>query len=119
VGGTVDIGAYEFQLPASVLSYAWAQQYGLATDGLADFVDSDGDGFNNWQEWRAGTVPTDSASALRLASPTSALTSLSISWQSVTNRTYWLERATNLSSSRTIPDRRHKHSRTERHDDFH
>ncbi len=98
VGGTVDIGAYEFQSPASVLSYAWAQQYGLATDGSADFVDSDGDGFNNWQEWRAGTVPTDSASALRLSSPTSALTSLSISWQSVTNRTYWLERATNLSS---------------------
>jgi hypothetical protein len=95
-GGTVDIGAYEFQSPSSVLSYAWAQQYGLPTDGSADFVDADGEGANNWQEWRADTIPTNAACVLRMATVTNEATGLNVSWESVATRSYWLERAEDM-----------------------
>ena len=97
VGGTVDIGAYEYQTPTSVISYAWLQYYGLPTDGSADFADPDHDGMNNWQEWRCGTCPTNASSVLRLLSPQRTGTNVSVTWQSVAGVNYFLECTTNLS----------------------
>jgi hypothetical protein len=93
---TVDMGAYEYQGPGPLTFQAWLQYYGLPTDGSADYIDSDGDGMNNWQEWVAGTNPTNAASALRIlsASPTDA--GVEVSWQSITDRSYYLQRATDL-----------------------
>jgi hypothetical protein len=97
-GGTVDIGVYEFQSPTTLLSYAWARQYGLAVDGSADHVDTDGDGMDNWQEFLAGTNPTNAASFLAMSSaiPVFNLHWVVVKWQSVDTRTYYLQRSTNL-----------------------
>jgi hypothetical protein len=95
-GGTVDIGAYEFQNPASVISYAWLQQYGFASDGSADFTDTDGSGMNHWQDWIAGLDPTNPSSVLAMSSATNSGTNIVVTWQSVTNVTYFLQRATNF-----------------------
>jgi hypothetical protein len=99
VRGTVDIGAYEFQGPGSVISYAWLQQYGLSNDGSADFTDPDADGHTTWQEWRCLTDPTNVLSVLRLLSASRAGTNVTVTWQSVAGVSYFLERSTNLSAT--------------------
>jgi len=96
VSGTVDVGAYEYQGPGSVISHAWLQQYGLPTDGSADAIDLDADGHTTWQEWRCQTDPTDALSALRLLSATPSGTNVTVTWQSVPGVDYFLERSTNL-----------------------
>lgn len=99
VGGTVDMGSFEFQTPASTISYAWLQQYQLPTDGSADAVDTDLDRLNNWQEWVAGTDPTNAASVLRMLSVTNTGSGVEVSWTGVFNRLYSLQRATNMNQT--------------------
>jgi len=97
VSGAVDMGAYEFQGAGSVISYAWLQQYGLPTGGSADFSDFDHDGLNNWQEWLAGTNPSDALSALKITSATrTGPTGFVVTWQSQTTRMYYLQRSAEL-----------------------
>jgi hypothetical protein len=102
VGGTIDAGAYEFQFPLTSISYAWLHQYGLATDGSVDSLDIDGDGMTTWQEWRAGTVPTNATSALRMLSAVVGVAGedqwLDVTWQSVPGKRYVIERSTNLAA---------------------
>ena len=99
VGGTVDIGAYEYQGPGFSRFIPWLGQYGLPTDGSADYTDPDGDGLNNWQEWLSGTDPTNAQSVLRLLQPTHGLSGVAVCWESVTNRAYFLKRSTNLAGT--------------------
>jgi hypothetical protein len=98
VGGTVDIGAYEFQTPVSKLSYAWLQQYGLLITTNIDATDLDGTGMNVYQDWIAGLNPTNPASVLLMLppAPTNNSAGLNVSWQSVSNITYFLQTSTSF-----------------------
>jgi len=98
VGGTVDMGAYEFQPGVSGQFIGWLQQYRLPTEGSADYLDSDGDGLNNWQEWRCLTDPTNALSVLQMLSVSNAVSGVTVSWQSVAGVSYFVERSTNLSA---------------------
>jgi hypothetical protein len=96
VGGWMDIGAYECQAPALLDFYLWLNSYGQWSWSGKQYADADGDGLNNWQEWLAGTNPTNAVSALRLQPPVSGPGSVTLTWSSVTNRAYFVESATNL-----------------------
>lgn len=85
--------------PASVISYAWLQGHGWATDGSADHTDPDGDGMNNWQEWVAGTNPTNAASVLIMLSAKPGAANVLVTWSSVSGRFYSLARATNVAAA--------------------
>ncbi len=97
-GGTVDMGAYEFQSPESAISYAWLQQYGLATDGSADLADLDNDHSNNWHEWKSWTSPTNRLSVLRMLNPQPQTNGMVVRWESVSGQRYLLHRATNVNA---------------------
>ena len=93
----VDLGAYEYQgSDEGELFIGWLQHYALPPGGSADYIDSDGDGFNNWQEWRCGTDPTNALSALRLLA-SAAGTNLTLSWPSAAGRSYFLDYSPDLS----------------------
>jgi hypothetical protein len=96
VGAGLDLGAFEFQGTTGADYLKWLVQYRLPSRFEADAADPDHDGISNWQEWLAGTVPTNAASALRLLTPTKTSSGLTITWQSVTNRTYALGRCAGL-----------------------
>jgi hypothetical protein len=102
VSGTVDMGAYEFQPGVSGVFLGWLQQYGLPTDGSADYADSDHDALNNWQEWVCGTNPTNALSALRMVSALPTGTNVTVSWQSVAAVNYFLARSGDLGSPFTL-----------------
>ncbi len=70
------------------------------TNGLDPVVananlDSDGDGHSNIREYTAGTIPTDASSVFKLVNM-EIVGGRTISWLSVSNRTYSIYRSTNL-----------------------
>jgi hypothetical protein len=98
VGGTVDIGAYEYQTPLSMISYAWLQQYGLPINTNTDTADLDGTGMNVYQDWIAGLNPTNALSVLQMTSATATnnAAGLVVTWESVSGIMYFLQSSTNL-----------------------
>jgi hypothetical protein len=100
VGGTVDIGAYEYQSPVSMVSYQWLEQYGLPITTNTDTSDPNGTGFDVYQDWIAGLNPTNPASVLVMLTPTATnnASGITVSWQSVSGILYNLQRAINLTA---------------------
>lgn len=102
IGSRVDVGAYEFQGTNMSQFLGWLQANNLPTDASSDYADADSDGANNWQEWTAGTQPTDASSVFRMLSTSADVIGLDVTWSSVNGKSYWVERATDLSGFSTV-----------------
>jgi len=69
----------------------WENAYGLnATDPLDRTLDSDGDSLSNWQEYLAGTDPTNALSYLKVESLTTQSGKVALEFLAVSNRAYFV-----------------------------
>jgi len=78
----------------------WMAANGLTGEGfeIEETLDRDGDGMAAWQEWIAGTCPTDRLDRLCLVecSPLADGQGVAVRWQSVAGRAYTVYRAASL-----------------------
>ena len=97
----------DYVTPTNFIPYGWLTFMGVVTNGAspsemnaAEFGDNDGDGMLNWQEYIAGTDPTNSASKFMIVSQVVSNGFPHISWLSSVNARapYRIESSTNLSS---------------------
>jgi len=78
----------------------WEQAHGL--DPLDPFdgeADNDGDGMSNWEEYMAGTNPTNSASCLHITSLMLTSNNVQVSWTAVGGKSYTLQTNSTLNGS--------------------
>jgi hypothetical protein len=92
--------------PASITSDEWKLHFfGSLTNSLAaDNVDADGDGALNWQEYLAGTDPTNPGSVFQFGSTgfsTNGVDGVALNWLTAPGKTYVLESISALGGSWT------------------
>jgi parallel beta-helix repeat protein len=98
--GTVDMGAIErFPFGKNGTPEWWLESVGLTNDvpDVLELDDPDGDGALTWEEYVAGTVPTNTLSVFRISNIVSVAESgsLRLSWYSISNHYYSIQSATN------------------------
>ena len=80
------------------MSFHGELQYGLTPNSNTDRnLDKDGDGVSNYQEYRAGTNPTNNTQMLRV-NPQVESNGITLQFNALTNRTYSIQMQDGLSA---------------------
>jgi Tol biopolymer transport system component len=105
----IDIGAPLDSDGDGIPDWWMIQYFGHPTGQAGDLSlaqnDADGDHMSNLQEYQAGTNPTNSLSALRMTTVAVIKPGpeLDVSWNSVSNRIYFLQRSSSLAALPASP----------------
>ncbi len=90
---------------------AWELAHGMSDDNAADaMLDFDQDGFDNHQEYLAGTEPANASSKLSvgqfnvIANPSAGFSTSAVSWATVPGRLYKVQRSFDLQQWTTVTD---------------
>jgi uncharacterized protein (DUF1800 family) len=92
---------HAIDLDGDGMSDVWEMIYGA--QGLSPSADTDGDGFTNLEESRAGTNPFDPHSFPGLTAQFTAPPGLSLSWFSAAGKVYDLQRTNDLAAGQWQP----------------
>lgn len=100
----VTLGSDKGSMPLGWISSYFPAANTEAKQRLKAEEDSDGDGFLNWEEYVAGTDPTDATSALRITSIIPKEGDVAdITWEKIPGRVYTLLGKTSLSDPEWLP----------------
>ena len=83
--------------PLNSLPVDWELSY-FGHTGVDPLADPDGDGMDNFAEFRAGTDPNDGLSALRFTEIRPVTNGVRLKWMSADNKSYALQRSSSLAS---------------------
>jgi hypothetical protein len=101
-GAAVDIGAYEYvtgtDTDADGIPDTWEQRYFSSVVDCVTNAYTDDDAFNNWQEYIAGTDPTDATSYFCVTNCCSEADGFLVEWESVSGRVYSVSYASSLTN---------------------
>jgi hypothetical protein len=103
IDGTVDMGAYEFVVGTDTdwdgIPDTWETRYFSSVLDCVTNAYTDSDAFNNWQEYIAGTDPTDATSYFCVTNCCSEADGFLVEWVSVSGRVYSVSYASSLTDA--------------------
>jgi hypothetical protein len=94
LGYSADITTVTNNTPLS-----WLANYGIEATDAGAMSDTDNDGLKAWEEWIAGTSPTQFLSVLKVSNSWSAANESLLVWDAVTGRTYSVFWSSNLTAA--------------------
>jgi hypothetical protein len=88
-----------------IVSDEWRSNFfgSLSAPQADSEVDPDGDGIPNWQEYLAGTNPTNAASCLQFSRAETLSDKVVFQWNAIPGRVYIVERSVSLTGASWVP----------------